>query len=180
MLWPHKNTPVDAYKVPVSLLPFVAGSAPVAVMTCRPTYYTLLFFAGLGSFVRPFVDGGKVVVGSTTDYVVYGACLLVAFLGAQVAELFTRPARRDLRIAQSIRGDRVPRMLNGVLALSVVMANQAVYGISWGGQLTAITTIFTCTVIYHTYGKRHLLYGTKRPLAKGRRRRRQAQNPRTA
>jgi hypothetical protein len=183
MLWPTKNTPADAYEVPVAVLPFVAASKPVGFMTCRPTYYTLLFFAGVSALARPFAEVRGVAVGETRDYLIYICCMVVAVLMAQIAELCTRPMRRDLDVIRSIRSDRVPRMLNASLALAVIFANQMVHGFLWGGQLVAVCMICAGTVVgdvvYHAYGKKNPVRGDgatppRRP------RRRRASRPRPA
>jgi hypothetical protein len=183
MMWPTKNTPVDAYEVPVSFLPFVAASKPVGFMTCRPTYYALLFFAGLSSLARPFAEIQRVTPGTGSDYLVYACCLMAAVLMAQVAELCTRPMRRDFDVIRAIRSDRVPRMLNASIALAVVFANQMVHGFAWGGQLMAVCAIGAGTIIgdilYHAYGKKNLR-AMDGPTPTRRARRRRANRPRTA
>ncbi|MEV4655085.1 hypothetical protein [Micromonospora sp. NPDC049301] len=148
MLNPDKNTPSDAYELAFGVL----------IRTCRPTLYLFLSYFGVSQTARAVVSEQHVGPRSQLDFAVFGTCLLVAFVMAQVLEYYTRPLRGP-DLEHSVRRDRAARICNVLLSLAGVTTTLLTGGAVWGAHLFIVCFIAVCTavgeVLYQSYGRSH-------------------------
>jgi hypothetical protein len=172
LLW--KGTPPGAYAVSISCVPLTAGQTPVTWVTCPPTYYLGVFYAGFSGVARPLAEYYHIQVGSLADYKLHGLCLVVSFVLAQLTEYQTRPASSDRKIVKGLGRDRVARAYSLALALAAVTAMELVQGFMWSGNLTAIAVVAASTLFGDLLW---IFYGKKQPAWQGTPTRRRSLRP---